>query len=125
MQYELYHHGIHGQKWGIRRFQKTNRALTTAGKKRYNDNGSLHQKARNNKSPGRLEKEIVNGLKVGSGIFAYTRLRRVGHSPLVSAGKMFVSTHSGGAVSNVVLGITDSLVLSVATGKKFVHTLRS
>lgn len=31
----LAHHGILGQKWGIRRFQKTDGTLTSAGKKRY------------------------------------------------------------------------------------------
>lgn len=34
---ELYHHGIKGQKWGIRRFQKKDGSLTPAGKKRYDD----------------------------------------------------------------------------------------
>lgn len=32
---ELYHHGIKGQKWGVRRFQKKGGGLTSAGKKRY------------------------------------------------------------------------------------------
>ncbi len=31
----LTHHGIKGQKWGIRRFQKKDGSLTPAGKKRY------------------------------------------------------------------------------------------
>ena len=31
----LAHHGILGQKWGIRRFQNKDGSLTTAGKKRY------------------------------------------------------------------------------------------
>lgn len=34
----LYHHGIKGQKWGVRRFQKKDGSLTSAGKKRYDDN---------------------------------------------------------------------------------------
>lgn len=33
----LYHHGILGQKWGVRRFQKKGGGLTEAGKKRYSD----------------------------------------------------------------------------------------
>lgn len=32
---ELYHHGIKGQKWGIRRYQNEDGTLTPAGKKRY------------------------------------------------------------------------------------------
>lgn len=34
---ELYHHGIKGQKWGVRRFQDSSGKLTTAGKKRYKE----------------------------------------------------------------------------------------
>lgn len=32
---ELYHHGIKGMKWGVRRFQTKSGSLTPAGKKRY------------------------------------------------------------------------------------------
>ena len=31
---ELYHHGIKGQKWGVRRYQNKDGSLTPAGKKR-------------------------------------------------------------------------------------------
>lgn len=33
--YELYHHGIKGQKWGVRRYQNKDGTLTDAGKTRY------------------------------------------------------------------------------------------
>lgn len=33
--YELYHHGIKGMKWGVRRYQNLDGTLTSAGKKRY------------------------------------------------------------------------------------------
>lgn len=37
----LAHHGIVGQKWGVRRFQNKDGTLTSAGKKRYSDGRSL------------------------------------------------------------------------------------
>jgi hypothetical protein len=37
---DLYHHGIKGQKWGVRRFQNKDGSLTPAGKRRYDDDGS-------------------------------------------------------------------------------------
>ena len=40
---ELYHHGIKGQKWGVRRFQKKDGSLTSAGKKRYYDTPELNK----------------------------------------------------------------------------------
>ena len=35
---ELYHHGILGQKWGVRRYQNSDGSLTAQGKKRYGGN---------------------------------------------------------------------------------------
>lgn len=34
------HHGIKGQKWGVRRFQNADGSLTKAGKERYNEQNS-------------------------------------------------------------------------------------
>lgn len=34
---ELYHHGIKGQRWGVRRFQNPDGTLTSEGKARYGD----------------------------------------------------------------------------------------
>ena len=43
----LAHHGIKGQKWGVRRFQNEDGSLTPAGKSRYyNEDGSLTKEGR-------------------------------------------------------------------------------
>lgn len=44
-QNELYHHGVKGQKWGVRRYQDKNGRLTAEGKKRYSDSPSKQDRA--------------------------------------------------------------------------------
>ncbi|MBR1703107.1 MAG: hypothetical protein IJ716_14365 [Lachnospiraceae bacterium] len=46
----LAHHGIIGQKWGVRRYQNADGTLTEAGKKRYDrDVTRNHQKSKKNR----------------------------------------------------------------------------
>lgn len=59
----LAHHGIRGQKWGVRRYQNEDGSLTSAGKSRYSTDSA--KKA--TKSLNRIEKENAK-LKTKSAI---------------------------------------------------------
>lgn len=43
---ELTHHGIKGQRWGVRRYRNTDGSLTEAGKKRYNPDNNADEPSR-------------------------------------------------------------------------------
>lgn len=42
---ELYHYGVKGMKWGVRRYEKYDGSYTRAGVKRFNDSLSKYEKA--------------------------------------------------------------------------------
>jgi hypothetical protein len=60
---ELYHYGIKGQKWGVRRYQNEDGTLTSAGQKKYRIDASVGR-------TGRTTEEVNAGLK------AYNTLSR-------------------------------------------------
>lgn len=61
MRNELRHHGILGQKWGIRRFQNKDGTRTTAGRKRYSEPVSDEDKQKAVKQAG-IDKAYRNAM---------------------------------------------------------------
>lgn len=41
---EIFHYGVKGQKWGVRRYQNKDGTLTSAGKKRYRGSSNKQKK---------------------------------------------------------------------------------
>lgn len=95
---ELQHHGIKGQKWGVRRFQNADGSLTTAGKQRASEtkrrtdaknrgtltNAQLKQKIERLQ----LEKQLreLTNQEVNSGrVYAQKILKDVGSKVLTTA----------------------------------------
>ena len=95
---ELQHHGIKGQKWGVRRFQNADGSLTTAGKQR----ASATKKHTDAKNRGtltnaqlkqkierlQLEKQLraLTNAEVNSGrVYAQKILKDVGSKVLTTA----------------------------------------
>ena len=58
---ELYHHGIKGQKWGVRRFQNKDGSLTPAGKKRYDETNKPEKTVSDEERKRRIRKNIMIG----------------------------------------------------------------
>lgn len=61
---ELYHWGIKGMKWGVRRFQYKDGTLTPAGRKRYSEDGGgeSSQKQTQSSSPAKTRRQSISDL---------------------------------------------------------------
>ena len=73
--YELYHHGIKGQRWGVRRFQNKDGSLTARGKQRYRDDDSTTKKQEEPRKKGLTDKQKkaikIGAAVVGTALIAY------------------------------------------------------
>lgn len=65
---ELYHHGILGMHWGIRRYQDANGSYTSAGKRRY-----ISDNTKKNTADINSYKSMKNGLSTASGKQIFTK----------------------------------------------------
>ena len=96
---ELYHHGIKGQKWGVRRFQNEDGSYTAAGRKRYGydeRSGSSDGKSRKG-----LSDKQKKALKIGAAVTA-TALVAVGGYALYKSGKLDAPIGRGRSVVNLL-----------------------
>lgn len=86
---ELYHHGIQGQKWGVRRYQNPDGTLTDEGRKRYGIYGDRMSKEEGFKRGVKAEKLVKIGKGVNIANMALTGLRTM--SAGIAAGKLFAA----------------------------------
>lgn len=57
------HHGVKGQKWGVRRYQNKNGSLTSEGKRRYGGKESLKKVNTSKKGNTSKKTSIINDIK--------------------------------------------------------------
>lgn len=74
---ELYHYGVKGMKWGVRRYQHRDGTLTPAGKERYSEDNTLEDE-RDRKR--KIAKQVAIGaaavavtLAIAGGVYAYKK----------------------------------------------------
>ena len=61
MEYAIYHHGIKGQKWGVRRFQNKDGSLTAKGRQRYGETADKREE-----TPEERKKRISRNVAIGA-----------------------------------------------------------
>ena len=90
----LAHHGIKGQKWGVRRFQDQNGTLTPEGRKRYRSDQGTREIIENTSSYNNLSKDIkreyANYGRTSGGKKGF--ILGMGAGALVGAGKSVFDT---------------------------------
>lgn len=85
---ELYHHGILGQRWGVRRYQNKDGTLTSEGKRHRDESDN---------QPSRSDK-IKRGAKIAAGVLGTAALVYLAHKTgadkkAIEAGKKLASSY--------------------------------
>ena len=110
---ELYHHGIKGQRWGIRRFQNEDGTLTAAGKKRYAENYSEEQRIRDRKIYGKgAERRINDRMLKGESI------QSARHNEVVRKQRIESAKSIGKTAAKAALAIGGGIAVSKYLQKK-------
>lgn len=105
----LQHHGIKGQKWGVRRFQKKDGSLTPEGKKRYDDDPDERKESKSKDRPSRgkrVAKTILRTVLVDTTVNAVSaHLMMTGKDEAAKALRVIGAAYSWGTLGRDVVDI--------------------
>lgn len=107
---QLYHHGILGMKWGVRRFQNKDGSLTKAGKKRYGDD-SDEQKAKKKSVKDMSDDELNKAIRRAQMEDQYRNLR----PEKVSTGRKFFGTLGSKVIAPALIGAGENFLRKALT----------
>lgn len=126
---ELYHHGIKGQKWGVRRFQNKDGTRTAAGKRREKENLSSmsDQELRDKINRMNLEKRYYNlsNGRSSSGLDVAGKTVKAGSSASQIAEKIYKAKGKGSSATDVVSKSFDTASKTVTAAKTIKNTTRT
>lgn len=133
---ELYHHGIKGQKWGIRKYQNPDGSLTPEGKAKY---GTIDNFNRNYKRDAvreglqrKVQANVNRSAKRGTGLInqGRTKGKTIGRGVVRQAAMQvgalaaasMIASHVGKRVVSGKMGV-DSAAGTILIGNNVVHAL--
>lgn len=85
---ELYHHGIKGMRWGVRRYQNKDGSLTPAGKKRYDDSDDK-QKISTKKKVAIASGVVAGTAAIAAGAYFINKYRKMHVDDIIKKGYDF------------------------------------
>lgn len=110
----LVHHGIKGQKWGVRRFQNKDGSLTSAGKARQSQNGTSNKTSKDIDRFTAIGKKAANDLTGMSEEASYALTQLGAAAAMAAIAKLYVS-----AVQRTVMKNKDKELDEMYENRKF------